>query len=43
MWKLPKTIGDYIFDAATRIFSPNKDDYPKTGTQSYKGDPNVEK
>jgi hypothetical protein len=29
----------YIQDAVMRIFSPAKDDYPKTGEQPFTGDP----
>lgn len=30
---------EYLSDAIARIFSPSKDDFPATGTQPYKGDP----
>jgi hypothetical protein len=43
LWNLPRAIADYIFAAAARIFSPDTDNYPKIGTQPYKGDPNSEK
>ncbi len=29
----------YIQDAVMRIFSPAKDDYPKTGEQPFTGEP----
>lgn len=29
----------YIQDAVMRIFSPAKDNYPKTGEQPYTGEP----
>lgn len=43
LWNLPRATVSYIFDAAVRIFSPSTDNYPETGTQPYKGDPNSEK
>jgi hypothetical protein len=29
---------DWVLTAAKRIFSPNDDDYPKTGVQPFEGD-----
>ena len=29
----------YIGDAAGRIFSPSRDDYPETGVQPFEGEP----
>jgi hypothetical protein len=34
---------EYLSDAIAKIFTPNKDDFPATGEQPYKGDPNSEK
>jgi hypothetical protein len=30
---------EYLSDAIAKIFTPNKDDFPATGEQPYKGDP----
>ncbi|WP_434686594.1 hypothetical protein [Pseudanabaena minima] len=30
---------EYLSDAIAKIFTPNKDDFPATGVQPYKGDP----
>ena len=30
---------EYLSDAIAKIFTPNKDDFPATGAQPYKGDP----
>ena len=30
---------EYLSDAIARIFTPSKDDFPATGAQPYKGDP----
>jgi hypothetical protein len=35
---LPAKVGRYISRAVLSIFSPNHDDYPKTGAQSFTGD-----
>jgi hypothetical protein len=43
LWNMLRMTSDYIFGAAARIFSPSTDNYPKTGTQPYKGDPNSKK
>ena len=34
---------EYIGDAIARIFTPNKDNFPATGAQPYKGDPASDK
>jgi hypothetical protein len=36
---LPTKVGRYIAAGAARIFSPDDDDYPKTGVQPFTGDP----
>ncbi|MEA5598811.1 hypothetical protein [Rivularia sp. UHCC 0363] len=43
LWNMLQMTSDYIFGAAARIFSPGTDNYPKTGAQPYKGDPNPKK
>jgi hypothetical protein len=35
---LPLKVGRYISKAVVRIFSPNHDDYPKTGVQPFTGE-----
>lgn len=40
--ELPQKLVSYITTAATRIFSPNDDDYPATGVQPFEGEPNKE-
>lgn len=30
----------FISEGASELFSPNRDDYPKTGVQPYEDDPN---
>ena len=34
---------EYVSDAIARIFTPHKDDFPATGAQPFKGDPDSEK
>jgi hypothetical protein len=36
--KLTNTV-EYLSDAIAKIFTPSKDDFPATGEQPYKGDP----
>jgi hypothetical protein len=36
---LPAKMGRYIASGAARIFSPDDDNYPKTGVQPFTGDP----
>lgn len=43
LWNMSRMVAIYIFGAAARIFSPSTDNYPKTGTQPYKGDPESKK
>jgi hypothetical protein len=40
---IPQQVINYISGAVSRIFSPTKDDYPKTGVQPFEGDPADEK
>ncbi|MGL5875972.1 MAG: hypothetical protein ACRC2R_27045 [Xenococcaceae cyanobacterium] len=39
---IPQQVVRYITSGATRIFSPNDDDYPATGVQPFEGEPNEE-
>ncbi|NJN86289.1 MAG: hypothetical protein HC881_08205 [Leptolyngbyaceae cyanobacterium SL_7_1] len=39
---IPQQIIGYISSAAIRIFSPNDDNYPATGTQPFEGEPDDE-
>ena len=34
---------EYVSDAIAKIFTPNKDNFPATGAQPYKGDPASDK
>ena len=34
-----RSMVEYLSDAIAKIFTPNKDDFPATGAQPYKGDP----
>jgi hypothetical protein len=43
LWNLPRSAAEHILGAAAQIFSPSTDDYPKIGTQPYKGDPSSKK
>jgi hypothetical protein len=36
---LPQKVVSFITTAATRIFSPNDDNYPATGVQPFEGEP----
>jgi hypothetical protein len=40
--EMPQKFVSYITTAAARIFSPDDDDYPKTGVQPFEGEPNEE-
>ncbi|MBF2051601.1 hypothetical protein HJG54_28935 [Leptolyngbya sp. NK1-12] len=40
---VPQQVIRYISSAVARVFSPNDDDYPKTGVQPFKGDPSDKK
>ncbi len=36
--RLQQTL-QYVWEGASRIFSPNHDEYPNSGVQPYEGDP----
>jgi hypothetical protein len=37
--EIPRRVIQFVSAGVTRIFTPNKDDYPATGVQPYEGDP----
>jgi len=36
--KMLQDLGQYLSEAMSRIFAPNDDSYPETGTQPYTGE-----